>query len=62
MKFSIMVKQLVPDRELDYDDLQENPSGEYIVEGEDEEDALDEFHHTVPIACLDHFDIEVRKV
>jgi hypothetical protein len=33
--------------------------GFYVFEGEVEEEALDRFHDTIPISCLEDFDIEI---
>jgi len=57
MTYIITVKQLVPDDQLDPDDQVDNPSGEHTEEADSKEEALDQFHGSVPIACLDHFEI-----
>jgi hypothetical protein len=60
--FKVTVTQIVPDEELDGDDTDTNPKGTYTYEARDEEDALDQFHETVPVSCLDDFDIEAQLV
>lgn len=62
----VRVKQLVK-RLSDSDDREEQPAGseglgstkDYPVDAMDEEAALDEFHHTIPIGCLEDFEITV---
>jgi len=61
-KYKITVKQLVANKDLDYDDANENPSGEHTVTAMNEEKALDVFHLTIPIAVLDDFDISIKEV
>lgn len=61
-RFKVTVKQIAPDEALDHDDREENPSGEHFVEEVSEDAALDEFHATVPIACLDDFDISIEEM
>ena len=39
----------------------DNPAGKYFWDAEDEDKALDEFHATVPIGCLEDFDIHIEK-
>ena len=60
-EFVVTVKQLVSDEELDHDDFNDNPSGEHRVFGTDNDDALNEFHATIPIACLDDFEITIHE-
>ena len=62
MKYKITVKQLVKNHQLDYDDREENPSGVYFQTAENKDDALDDFHFTVAISCLDHFKIDIEEV
>jgi hypothetical protein len=58
--YTITVKQLVADHELSKpDDRITNPSGEYQIEARSSEAALDEFHATVAIGCLDDFEVTV---
>lgn len=65
---AVEVKQLVPDTDLDQDDRHEAIKGVryYTVKGNPpnspEEAALDEFHATIPIACLDDFSIKAYQV
>lgn len=60
----VNVSRIVSKKELDPDDRRFNPTGEYEFEVEAEnslhaaEKALDEFHRTVPIACLEDFAID----
>jgi hypothetical protein len=61
MNVLVAVTQLVPDEDLDADDSPEI-AGSYIVEVRDgsndpTEEALDAFHDTIGIACLDDFSI-----
>jgi hypothetical protein len=58
-KFIITVHQLVSDHRLDPDDLDYRPEGAYSVEATDIENALDIFHSSVPVACLDDYEIDV---
>jgi hypothetical protein len=58
--WTITVKQIVADEDLDHDDREENPEGEYTVNAYHEEEALDFFHSSVPIANLGHFAIEAH--
>lgn len=60
-KYKITIEQLTRDEFLDYDDrglTDEN----YYFQANDKEEALDEFHSTIPIACLEHFDITIKEV
>lgn len=59
--FKITVTQLVPDSELDHDDKEENPAGEHIRRSATQDEAMDDFHNSVPIACLDDFDITIEE-
>jgi len=60
--FVITVIQLVPNVELDLDDYMERPDGQYEYEAKCEYKALDKFHMTIPIACLDHYEITCTEV
>jgi hypothetical protein len=60
--YEIVVKQLVPDQELDHDDREEDVPGKYYFDGNTEDEALDKFHAEVPIACLDDFEIEAHQI
>lgn len=60
--YKITVKQIVPEEELAREDRDENPTGEYEHRAENEDEALDEFHAEIPIACLDDFDIEIEEL
>lgn len=52
--------------DLHYDDMQNDPTGEYefSIRADNDDDAesgaLDEFHGEVPIKILDHFEISAR--
>jgi len=62
MKYIITVKALLPEEELHELDREENPVvGEHIFEADSEEEALDEFHNTVPIKVPENFDITVAS-
>ncbi len=62
MKFyRITVTQLVPTHELDPDD--QDIEGTYTsFSADSEEEALTEFHSSVPIDNLDHFQITCERV
>lgn len=51
-------------RDLHYDDMQDDPTGEheYSIRADNEDDAEDaalyEFHSEIPIRILEHFDID----
>lgn len=60
-KFEIEVMQTVPDEDLDIEDREESPIGKYTIIANSEDEALDEFHATVPISCLEHFDITINQ-
>jgi hypothetical protein len=56
--YRISVRARVPQQEMtDPEDRLEDPSGDYDRWAFDEESALDRFHETVPIGCLDDFEI-----
>lgn len=57
-KFQIIVTGVPTDPE----DIDDSPVGLHYIYAEDEELALDEFHWTIPISCLDDFDIEVEEL
>lgn len=59
--YAIKVRRIVDvDRLIKEDrDEWEQIVGIHRFEAENEDHALDEFHETIPIACLDHFEIEV---
>lgn len=57
-KFKIIVTQLVENEELCHDDIETDPSGEYEYTAKNEDEALDQFHLEIPIACLDDYDID----
>lgn len=46
----------------DYDDIEDNPTGEYRYLAANRYDALTKFHNDIPIACLDDFKIEAEPV
>jgi hypothetical protein len=59
-QYIITVRQLVADENLTKnDDRIDNPSGTYAYEAPSEDDALDEFHNHIAIACLDDFEVTV---
>jgi hypothetical protein len=66
MNVLVAVTQLVPDEGLDADDSPEI-AGSYIVEVRDGSndptvEALDTFHDTIGIACLDDFSISASTI
>ena len=60
-KFIVQAKCNTSKEFLDYDDQQELEliCEPFKVECETEDEALDAYHSTIPIACLDYFDIDV---
>ena len=62
----VIVRQMVGDLDLDVDDLEQNPRGNWHSRvkaqtmGEAGKLALDKFHESVPISVLDDFDIRVK--
>jgi len=68
-KIKVSVKQLCETESLtDPDDKIDQPSGDYIFEKtannreQASELALDEFHLTVPIGCLEDYDISTECI
>jgi hypothetical protein len=59
--FLITVIQISEHLEKD-DDLIDNPAGEYPWDAENSEMALDEFHRTIPIGCLDDFEVDIQEL
>ena len=60
-RFRITVTQLVADENLTKnDDRLDNPSGIYEYDALTEDDALDEFHNHIAIACLDDFRVDIE--
>lgn len=68
-KFIIEATRLVAIEELDFDDRQDDKDlvqGVYILEVDEdnpdpEDKALDIFHSSVPVACLEHYKFDVRR-
>ena len=61
--FLITVTQIVESKYLEKDDDRiNNPAGEYPWNAENSEIALDQFHHTIPIGCLDDFEIDIKEL
>ena len=78
----IIVSTEVKPSEWDYDDRNEDPTGEYYIsvpnefdegyyrkeydvddrESAAEQYALDNFHNSIPISCLDVFDIDYEVI
>jgi hypothetical protein len=61
-KFVIAVHQVTSDHLLDEDDLDYRPEGAYIITATDIENALDIFHATIPIACLDDYEVDAIEL
>lgn len=60
--YVITVKQLVATEDLDPADRDDSPAKyRYGVKAHHEEEALDFFHECVPVAILNHFDIEAHE-
>ena len=57
--FLITVTQIA-EKLQDYDDIIDNPAGEYYWEADNEDEALNQFHANVPIGCLEDFDINIE--
>ena len=63
-RVQVTVKPIVQWEERDFDDQADDPVDEYSYDVDAanpeaaSEAALDIFHSTVPIACLEHFDID----
>lgn len=60
-KFVVTVSQAVDDDDLDEDDVEDDPTGEYEYEAVSEGEALDVFHSVTPIACLENYEITVER-
>lgn len=61
--FGIIVAQRVLTRLLSkQDDRANNPRGCYEISAPSEERALETFHNDVPIACLDDFEIIIKRL
>lgn len=58
--YKIRVEQVVDDLS-DPDDRDCSPEGQYFFEADNREEALDLFHATIPIGCLEDFDIQAFK-
>jgi hypothetical protein len=56
--FKITLRQTVPDSALHKPHYDRGIAGEYPIEAESEDAALDAFHASVPIACLDDFEVD----
>jgi hypothetical protein len=62
-KYIITVIQLVETEDLHkYDDRIDNPTGEYFWIADDADTALTQFHHTIPIGCVDDFAVDIEPV
>lgn len=61
-EYKVTVTKFVSNEELNEEDLATKVMGTYFVNGTCEEDALDEFHETTPIACLNDFEITIKEV
>jgi hypothetical protein len=59
--FTVDCDQLVSSTELGPADLVNKPEGEYIYLASSEEHALDQFHSSVAIKNLEHFQITVKE-
>jgi hypothetical protein len=62
MRFVIKVTCAKDGGQSDWNDQQYQPQGAYLVEAQDEGEALDIFHRNIPISCLDDFEIETWKI
>jgi len=60
-RWVVIVKQLV-DTPSDGDDRVDQPAGAYLWSGKDEDEVLDDFHATVPIGCLDDFEVSTYEL
>ena len=61
-QYLITMTQLVHDEDLDFDDANDGLVGthRFLVDADDREAALDQFHEKVAIANLENYDIEVE--
>ena len=59
--FKITVTAKLPREQWDPDDQADDPTGTHEIGAPDKEAALDKFHSTVPIACLDDFEITCEE-
>ena len=60
--YQITVKQIVPTECLCAEDDAENPKGEHSIFALSKTEALDEFHATIPISCLEHFEVSIEEM
>ena len=64
----VMVTQRCFGSDMDPEDRANNPSGAHLIhvtiprDQDPVQHILDEFHNSVPIACLDDFEIEVTDI
>jgi len=58
-QYKIIVKQIAEYADLHPADKADNPSGEHFFPANTKEEALDQFHDTVPIKVLEDFEITV---
>jgi hypothetical protein len=61
-KFRITVTAIDPDGPSEWEDRNTPPNGIYEYYACCKEGALDVFHHSVPIACLEDFNIDVEMI
>ena len=68
-RYRITLTQATDDGNLDHDDREEfgecgdgGVAYEYETDARDKEEALDIFHSTIPIACVDDYEWESEEV
>lgn len=65
--YRIKIKNIVPFKNLDFDDKNEfstlaiSDSLFYFIKAENEQKALDDFHSTQPISVLENFEITCEE-
>jgi len=62
--FVIQATQITPTDKLDYDDQEDINSilAEFVTRAENADDALGNYHETIPVACLDDFEFEAEEM
>lgn len=58
--YLITAEALVDEADLDPDDTA--IAGRYVVQADDEDDALDQFHQSFGIAVVENFEISVEQI
>lgn len=61
-KYCVTVTQIVDAQFMDWDDVHQSPCGVHFFYAFNKRHALDLFHWSVPVSCLENFRIEVERV